>query len=302
MDEEKRLANRVFQLEANGLDHDFNTTLDNFIDGIDIPRLSEEIKLLLRLYLYSSYIKENTSVGMKVYNMSYCDTSKERTMMTPSKLKLVLLAACNLLAPYLQKRANRLESIIDRSHFVQGLKIPWLRMDNVIMLMKTLSVINFFTFLRVGKYLTLTERMLGLSSVMSDEDYFNGIYMNRVQMELMYRETVWKALAEFLTSVVPLINKDSIKGKLLKFTGMAPKMSSELKLSEKLLKESNKCAICNMQPFNPYVIGCRHVFCYYCLFTKYLSCPDDGFACLLCKYSTKDKSNVQRYKVVGKID
>lgn len=157
---------------------------------------------------------------------------------------------------------------------------------------------NFFIFLKDGKYLTLPERMLCLVPLVSDEDHFSNSQFNKIQSDFMYREVVWRAIAEFLTTVIPLINIEQIKNRLSSLTGMMPELRSEMKLSDKMRREPTRCAICLKQPFNPYEIGCRHVFCYYCLQAKHLSDPSMGYVCMPCKYSTDDKSAIQRYRAI----
>lgn len=191
-----------------------------------------------------------------------------------------------------------LEKIIDRT-LASNLNLSWLNLDNILLAYKSLSVLNFFIFLRSGHFPTIHERMFGLAPAMTDQDYYKNMSINKIQMDFMYRETIWRALAEFLSTIIPLINTEQLKNRVLRFSGLMPSMDNKLKLSDKIQRESvaSECGICGKQPFNPHEIGCRHVFCYYCICAKHLSDPNNGFACLLCKFSTKDSSDVRRYRI-----
>lgn len=299
MDSEIRVANRVFQLESHVLDAEFDKTLDQIIDGLAIPTVSEEIKLLSKLYLQGNHANQRTSLGMRIYNLALHDTShlsNDNTIQGQlGKYKFALLGACNLVVPYLLKRYENLAI----RNYIKLLKFSWLSLDSLMIIFKLLNVLNFFIFLRDGRYLLLQHRVLGITFGMPDAEYYNNMSISKIHMELMGREIIWKVLAEFLTTVTPLINVNRIKNQSMRILGLMPKMSSDSKLSERLVCKDNinMCAICSKQPFNPIIIGCRHLFCYYCLHSSYLSDPTVGYVCQSCKYSTKDQSQVQRYKV-----
>lgn len=303
MTNQVRIANRVSQLESRQLDWELGSMIDNTVEQLEIPSYSEELKIILKLYLSTNEVMTGSSPGMRVYNTSFCDATKYKLtgdIARPPKRKLALLSAVNLLATYWTKRFDMFERILSSSSLTKT-NTPWLNLDNASLLMRSLGVVNFFVFLRRGTYLTLSERILGLVSCLSDEDYDNNIQFNRVQMDFMYREMICRALAEFLTTTIPLVDFEQLKNKLAQYSGLMPSLRAELSLSDKLASESNlkKCAICLKQPFNPHVIGCRHVFCYYCLQSRYSSDPSNGYVCLTCEYKTLDQDNLQRYKVIG---
>jgi hypothetical protein len=294
MTESKQIAGRVFRLESHLLDQELDGTIDGIIDQLEIPRFAEEVKTLLRIYLSTNYVKSSMTAGMKVYNMNYCDAS-ETQLGIPSRYKLITLTALNLTASYISRRYQTLENLLQRSIF-RSLHLPWLSLDNLMLFTKSLNVVNFFIFLKNGTYLTLPERLLGLVPKVSEESIHNNYQLNRMQTDFMYREVVWKATAEFLTAIIPMINVEQIKNRLARIVGIDPDLRSDMKLSEKFRREDRRCAICLKQPFNPFDIGCRHVFCYYCLQSKYLSDPSMGYSCMSCKYRTDDLSVIRRYR------
>jgi peroxin-2 len=294
MTKTKYIAGRAFRLESHLLDQQLDETIDNFVDQLEISRFTEELKIILRLYLYANYVNSASTSGMKVYHMDYHDASSKDTNIQPRQ-KLIALTALNLTASYIVKRCRTLDKFLQNS-FIKRLNFPWLNLDNSMLVFRSMNILNFFIFLKDGMYLTLPERILGLVPKVSDEDHYNNVHLNRTQMDYMYRDVVWRAIAEFLTAVIPLINIDQIKNRLSRLVGTMPDMNSDIKLADKIKRDITRCAICLKQPFNPYIIGCRHVFCYYCLHSKYLSDPSMGFTCIMCKYSNNDKSQVQRYR------
>lgn len=299
----KHIANRVTQLESRQLDSELNDMVDSIVEQLEIPYFNEELKTILKLYLCTYSIQKNQTVGMQVYSTNFCYTNKYNegiTFTIPSKHKVAMLAALNIIGPYTVKRSGMIEKLMQK---FGGLNAPWVNFDNAILILKSLKILNFLAFLKGGKYLTISERILGIVPVLSNEDYYRNVQLNRIQMDYMYRELIWKVFAEFLTTVLPMINVELIKNRVSRFTGLVPKLQSEMNLSEKIERESNskRCAVCLKQPFNPYVIGCRHVFCYYCVQSKYLADPSNGYVCLLCNYNTNDQADLQRYKFTGQL-
>lgn len=272
------LSNRVLKLESHYLNEEFNRILDHYVEGVTTSsERSEEFKLLLKLYVNWALAGEKTTVGMKIFGMKYHDNSGP-TLNEPHQLKLVILSACTSAFPYLAMLLSR-----KLEHF-----------DTAV---TTLKILNFFLFLRGGQLL-LIERLLGLARDIDEQNYHRARTINKVQMELFSRELIWKTLAEFLTFVIPFINVEYIKNTCLRWAGLMSLESSRVSLAEAVMndKHLSKCAICDKQPFNPYTIGCRHLFCYYCLHSKHLLDPTLGYTCLICKYCTSGRSQVQRYR------
>lgn len=283
-----RPSNRVHQLEAHSLDQSFVSIVDEYVDSLKLERFGEELKIVLKLYSTLNHVNDGETIGMQVYQMRYFGQNK---------LKRILLTCSNLIIPYIAKKSDQFQNLLSEStHQQYGLNMPWLSIDNIILLLRGLSVINFLNFLRSGKNLTLQEKVFNMIPGLSEKAHNRGVATNKVQMELMYRVIVWKVIAEFLTTTIPLINFSKVKNQLLKMTGFLPKMTNQIKLAEKILAQSQSgyCAICNKQPFNPFIIGCRHVFCYYCLHSN----NEDNYICLQCNYCTEDNSQVQRFKTL----
>lgn len=271
------LSSRVLKLESHYLNDEFTRILDQYVDGFAPSSKSEEVKLLVKLYINWVLINEKTTLGMKIFNIKYQE-SRGSNLIEPNRLKLLLLTACTSFFPYLSRLYSR-------------------KLEHFDTTFTSLRILNFFLFLRGGQLL-LIERLLGLKQAVNEDDYHRARTINKVQMELLNREIIWKTLAELISFLIPLVNVEYIKNTSLRWAGLMSLESSKSSLAETVMyeKQSSNCAICDKQPFNPYTIGCRHLFCYYCLQSKYLLDPTNGYTCLICKYCIKDRTEVQRYR------
>lgn len=302
MDGRVLVANRVCQLESNSLDTNLDEVLDNHVDSLDCPKFSDEIKLLTKLYLGINMIKEATTPGMKVYNLRLreaksiiSDLSDDRY---PGRMKMILLTSLNLVMPYVLdklKDSNKAKSLLN------SFRYSWMTMENAKDVLKAINVFNFLMFLRDGRYLNLQNRVMGLTPCVEDRYYGFNIAINRIQMQIIHRETTWKYLAEFIMTISPYINLRWLKNKSSQLSNLIMTDNATMEkcnLAEKFKhSSSDNCAICSKQPFNPHSIGCRHIFCYYCLESNYLSDTSQGYRCKECNQVTRDKNDVVSIKI-----
>lgn len=301
--EDRYIADRVSQVEAHKLDNELGSLVDNMIDQLELPKLGDEVKTIVKLYLSYFDVKSGATTGMKVYNLNYCDLSEHKTYDQPvagdiANYKLIMLSASHLIGSYLMKRQRTLDKLLSKS-ILDKLNLPWLNIDNTATIVKILSILNFVSFLRVGRYLTIAERLFGVGSMLSDRGYQENAMLNKVQIDFIYRERIWRSFSEFLMVVIPRLNFEKIKNQCTKLLRIDSKREN-LTLAEKIKRDSNptRCAICLKQPFNPFVIGCRHVFCYYCIYARYLTDESMGFTCNLCNYSTHNEVDVRRLSIL----
>lgn len=286
-------AGRVYQLEAYSLDCELSKVVDNYVDRIDIPIFANEVKLATKLFLSTMLSRSSTTLGKKVYNMYLSSSNETRGIPSSENIKLCLLTSLNLILPYALDK-------ISLNRISESLKAPWLTIDNLTRHYKILRLINFLAFLRDGKYLLPQERLLGLRPVISVEDHHLNMGMNRVQMEILDREVIWKALAEFLLTVAPFVNGSWIKNKC---NQVVKKVTGEKQVGVNSIKsrqDHSKCSLCERQPFNPFTIdvsglNCSHVFCYYCLQVEHLNNSNKNYTCPVCKYECQNIDKVRPY-------
>ncbi|KAI8990324.1 Pex12 amino terminal region-domain-containing protein [Pilobolus umbonatus] len=163
---------------------------------------------------------------------------------------------------------------------------------------KAFSLVNFLVFLWNGKYRTLIDRVLAMRLVYSKKS------VNRqVSFEFLNRQMVWHAFTEFLLFLVPLINIEKLKMKLMRT--LLPKSYLVSSKGYDQLPAS-QCAICHdststektgpigqmrdLTVHNAYITQCGHQYCYYCIQSK-ISIFGDEWPCLRCgeKVTTIEK-------------
>ncbi|XP_055516947.1 peroxisome biogenesis factor 2-like [Leucoraja erinacea] len=136
----------------------------------------------------------------------------------------------------------------------------------------SLCLLNFLIFLQRGIFTTFPERLLGIRAV-----FCRPQGVRQVGFEYMNRELLWHGFAEFLIFLLPLINTRKLK--VVVSSWFLP--VGHLHHNDGTLSTHYKeCAICGDWPTMPHIIGCKHVFCYYCIQSNYLS--DADFTCPKC--------------------
>lgn len=224
-------ALRVSQLDASALDFEVTNIIKEYlIDSVKyvntsiLSRFDSEIELGLQFILWRNTVEKcGSTVGQKLLDMKYQSLDSQR-----------------------------------RNYFILSYVIPYLgqkfsKLSNV---WEVAKLINFIVFLAQGKYLTITERFLGINSVFLSPQRLKDI----ASFEFMDREMLWHAFSELLFFILPLINTSSVKSRLLRFI-------SSSKDSE------GKCVYCNDLPFNVQQLSCKHIACYYCSKTSNSICP-----------------------------
>lgn len=299
MEGQVSIASKTLQLESYQLDCEFQKVIDHTVDNINLQSVSEEAKLLLKFYINSHLLKNGETVGSKIYKLNYVDASSPELMVKPKFNNVVLLNALHIILPYLVRRKETIRTNLLKvlgTHEVSSLDA-----DYPILLTKAMGVVNFFMFLFGGKYLSLAERISRIVPVISDRDCSTSLAINRVQMDLLNREVVWKELASFITTVIPYIQTERMRYKLLHMLGnfgLGAKRGTSGDYKDLGYQiDVHRCGICENQPFNPYSIGCRHIFCYYCQQSRHLLDPEAGYSCTKCNYVTANVSEFRRHKV-----
>lgn len=291
------IASKSSHIESSSLDIEFQNVIDHAVDGINIPLVSEEFKLLLKYYITDRLLKNGETVGTKVYKLRLVDGHSPGIQDKPNRNQLIFYNAINLIIPYIFRRKDLIKTHL--ANLTCNHKVPWLHSENHLLIFRAIKVLNFIIFLIQGKYLSLAERVSRIVPVVSDTDYHTSTAINRVQIDLIARGIIWRELASFLSTVIPYIKTEKIRFRLVRLLSGFRRETVESNLAKCVGHQINldSCGICESQPFNPYTIGCRHVFCYYCLESRHLLDSGAGYSCTKCNYMTKNVSEVRRHKV-----
>ena len=275
---------RVGQVDAELLDEDLIQLLKGQVGealkyyGTHLQdEWSSEIILTLRAILFKLSIWNNdASYGAALQNLKYSYNGSP-----PSRLQKSIYGLLTVFGRYgwekwegrEDTRFQSLTSFLSTTHSIA-------------------SFISFLIFLINGRYRTLTDRLLNLQLIPSNNN------VNReISFEYLNRQLVWHAFTEFLLFVLPLVGINRWK----RWLSRAWKKSGTTETASLSFLPEQTCAICyqNQNPeaeilgatglntvntdiVNPYETDCGHIYCYVCVATALEGEEGDGWSCLRC--------------------
>ncbi|XP_029313623.1 LOW QUALITY PROTEIN: peroxisome biogenesis factor 2 [Cottoperca gobio] len=280
---------RISQLDALELDSaleqlvwtQFSQCFHNCRPGLLTP-LEPELRALLHLLVWRFTLYSNSAtVGQSLLSLRYhnmlSSSPRYRPLSRRQKLGLALLTA----GPrWLQERSHSLLLCLSSggpvSERVSGLLQQGLRngLTLVSSITQLASLINFLVFLKKGRHPVLAERIVGARAAFSKPDVVRD-----VAYQYMNRELMWHGFAEFLIFLLPLINTRKLKAAVSSI--VLGGQSADGKGGTERQEAWKECGLCGEWPTMPHTVGCRHVFCYYCIKSNsiadaYLTCPRCG--------------------------
>ncbi|KAM3593646.1 uncharacterized protein V6R79_017903 [Siganus canaliculatus] len=282
---------RISQLDALELDSaleqllwtQFSQCFQNCRPGLLTP-VEPELKALLQLLLWRfTLYSDSATVGQSLLSLRYHDALSTSPRYKPlSRRQKFSLALVTVGACWLQDRSHSLLLSVgfgaggavperDGGLLQQGLRNCFTLVSGIAQLA---SLINFLVFLRKGRHPVLAERMVGVRAVFSKPNVIRD-----VTYQYMNRELLWHGFSEFLIFLLPLINTRKLKATIASLLlGGKSAGGEEATEGQGVFKE---CGLCGEWPTMPHTVGCRHVFCYYCIKSHsiadaYLTCPKCG--------------------------
>ncbi|XP_013091719.2 peroxisome biogenesis factor 2-like [Biomphalaria glabrata] len=286
-------ALRVSQLDTSELDQElvrltkshiaqlfkYHTTA--FLTRFD-PEIQAGIKLLLwKFALYDS----GSTVGQKILGIKYFTKYRDKSWIAITGREKILYGLLVIIFPWLKERLSTLLYYLGLSN-VDSTVSWWVQQIETVF--KVSAFINLLVFLRQGVYLTLLERLLGIRAKFPQQQG-----LRQVGFEFMTRELMWHGFSEFLFFLLPLINFQRIKNTLNRWV-RGQSSSTKGHLQQRTHTDLTSCAICEDWPVMPREIGCRHVFCYYCIQANFLA--DPNFTCPLCGHPVVSEDSIQTVK------
>ncbi|CAB1446106.1 unnamed protein product [Pleuronectes platessa] len=276
---------RITQLDALELDSaleqlvwsQFSQCFQKCRPGLLTP-LEPELRALLHLLVWRfTLYSSSTTVGQSLLSLHYHSTLSSSPRYSPLSSRQKLGLALFTAGPrWLQDRSHSLLLGLgltsggtggDSGFLQRGLRTCLALVSSIAQLA---GLLNFLVFLRKGRHPVLAERITGAQAVFSKASVHRDI-----DYQYMNRELMWHGFAEFLIFLLPLINTGKLKAKVSSLVFGGQRATGEGGKEEQgLWKE---CGLCGEWPTMPHTVGCRHVFCYYCI--KSHSIAD---ACLTC--------------------
>ncbi|XP_014365700.1 peroxisome biogenesis factor 2 [Papilio machaon] len=263
---------RVTQLDSVQLDEQvedlfkqllFNAT--KFLEPGILQPILPELELLLRTWIFKySLCNKKCTFGQEMLSLKYDTTNL-------SKSKLYWYYGYTIGLRYLKDRAlYSLTSNIKVQSFCTKLETFQLIGD----------IFNFLRFIQTGKYPVLIDFILGLeltADKLAREDLTDLSWT---------RELLWHNLIELIGTVVSLVNLFGLKRKLsntLKYVWWRKHVRSIGGEKSPTMTINTTCACCSNKPVLPHVMGCSHIFCFYCLSANKAADPE--FECPKCYFN-----------------
>ncbi|XP_022655465.1 peroxisome biogenesis factor 2-like [Varroa jacobsoni] len=287
----KLIGSRVDQLDAFELDDQLFTILKNQLTGAFkyfersqfLALWSLEVDAIIKASLFSVLLLQNqpATVGQSLLDLSMLDRSGKPLMKWKLWSMLLLLAGTQwfrerFLISILnivirdQIRAERCATVIDG-------------------IIRLAGVANFYAFITQNHYPSLLYRLFGIKLYHSRPPS-----MRQPDYETLSRELLWTSFAEFLAFLLPIISSSGsrsfFRNALRKLYGKREQSRASL-IQERSLADYKTCGICSKLPTQPHEIGCRHVYCYYCVASNVLS--DEKFECPQCGFEAQGIRNVR---------
>lgn len=281
------VGSRVNQLDAEELDGELFTLFkaklaDVFkhIDGSFYPTYEPEIKAILKALLYGFTVWDcGSTVGQRLLGLEYF--AGRGTVQRASRAQILALVSLGTLLPWLRERCLgvglRRLPYHQRCQVEQGL-------GHLETAVRVASVANFVLFLLRGTYCSLSARLTGVIS-----GHAKRPMIREVQFDFMNRELLWHGLAEFVGFLLPLVNIYPAKNFVIR--KLLHRKMSPTSPYERTPSDLAYCGICTGAPTQPHEIGCRHVFCYYCIASQVTA--DPNFTCPLCNCPSLGLENLR---------
>ncbi|CAK1604361.1 unnamed protein product [Parnassius mnemosyne] len=146
-----------------------------------------------------------------------------------------------------------------------------------------ISKSKLYWFIQTGKHPILIDFILGLeltADKLAREDLTDLSWT---------RELLWHNLIELIGTAVSLINLFGLKRRLsniLKYVWWRKNVHANSNSGSPIMTLNTICAYCSNKPVLPHIMGCSHIFCYYCLMANKAADPD--FVCPKCYFNGKN--------------
>jgi peroxin-2 len=246
---------------------------------IDLDHLRPELELALNAFIwYSSVHCKQSTLAQSLLRLRLIRSSDRQPL---SNTQSIGFLVADVITPWL---VHRLSARSSRTGSLERLQH----------LYKMANLLNFLVFLRKGVYLKLWHRMLGIAVGASKGDMFT-----HHNFEFMNEQLLFFAASEFVSFVVPLVNMPLVRNSLrIQWNRLRKSTSTAVTTtSASTLPDSKTCFICKLVAFNPQQIGCRHVFCYYCVRNAFEQDRYNGFTCFDCDHNIKSDRQIVPFKI-----
>ena len=267
---------RALQLDSKQLDEEFYSILASKIfkslspfESRILVRLEPEIKTLLKIFLLHFTLQYNgQTVGQALLDIRY----DART----SKKRLSLYSTTAIFLTWLKLRQNTILNFISIETLREKI---WKILHYFEIYLQSLELVNLIVFILKGNYPSVLERLFRLKMVPKSNS------SHSISYSYFTRELLWNGFSDLLSFVLPLISYDQFHNfikMLLPSHGKSLENEEEDEEEISLDTYDLHCVVCKELATLPQVYGCKHVTCYYCIFSPLSS--KGTFQCPLCDH------------------
>lgn len=254
-----------------------------------LKKVQPELEAIVKGYIWWNTIKKNgATIGQSILDLCYYNSHGLLNTRQLTRIQIYGLSLCNIIYPWIKRRLFVMTNLRTTKNAIEQIETIY----------NIMNLANSLLFLYHGNYRTIYERMLRLKCGSTSPDQQQHY---QIELEFMKRELLWHAFAEFLAFILPLINfyklKNSIRNLLKTYLWKKEANETIAIANQRELDDLKRCAICNNWPVNAHEIGCKHVFCYYCLFSNFLSDENNGFKCTICLFHVNDLNGISKVKL-----
>ncbi|KAH9508687.1 peroxisome assembly protein (Peroxin-2) [Bulinus truncatus] len=264
---------------------------DQYVDRIDLCLYLTVLfyRIIKNVFVLFALHDSGSTIGQHILGIQYFAKQPTATTNKPwisiTGREKILYGLLVIVCPWLKERLSTLLSYLGLSS-VESTVTWWAQQIETVF--KVCALINVLVFLRQGAYLTLVERLLGIRAKFPQRQG-----LRQVGFEFMTRELMWHGFSEFLFFLLPLINFQRIKNTVTRWL-RGHDSGIHGHIQHRIPADMTTCAVCEEWPAMPREIGCRHVFCYYCIKANFLA--DPNYACPQCGHPVLSEDNIQCVK------
>lgn len=263
---------RVTQIDSKYLDDEIFLILKStfssayqYVGQKYMVKVQPEAEALMRLFLYHYTLGKNgQTVGQQLLQIKYNTNNNGNKVLKQFYVSLIF-------ASWLKQRIVFITSFFKNEKYKSSI-------TNLVDVFETIyqciDVINLFSFLIHGRFPTVLERSLNLKVVPVDKDL-----VRKISYAYFTRELLWNGFTDLLATTLPLIPAQKFHTVLVSLLPNTSKTESNTEGVNEVGKSETVCAICNELAILPQKCGCRHVMCYYCIYSAINLTP---FRCPIC--------------------
>lgn len=271
----------------------FHDDLDESLKPLEkklsfIRRFQIELRTGLNIFVHLKTVgARGSTLGQRILNLCFRsakkgeqgsepDNKKQKKFPGLSKEQVFGLAFFSIIVPYLRQRLGRL---------VPSSGKLFTRLDDF---ERVVELVCLLVFIVNGVFPNPVCRLLSLTVKLIPQK-------NRVMpdLKLIIRNLLFNILIDAILSSLTAIDVSKLKERITNFVKRSPNVYQDTSLKKRTEEDLKICVICREFPNLPQEIGCRHVFCFFCINADIKRSRNSNYSCPACRFQISDRSEVK---------